>query len=66
LRFLEVLKERPKMIPPLEVRSIGFVPREEKHTARTLHHEKRGVNPLLKTPLTFASDWEESAKVFSR
>jgi hypothetical protein len=33
--------------------------------ARTLHHEKRAVNPLLKTPLTFLSDWEESPQIFS-
>jgi hypothetical protein len=32
--------------------------------AGTLHHEETLVNALFKTPLTFASDWEESAKVF--
>jgi len=34
------------------------------HTFRTLHHEESVVNGLLKTPLTFASDWEESPQVF--
>jgi hypothetical protein len=29
--------------------------------AGTLHDEKRAVNPLMKSPLTFLSDWEQSA-----
>jgi hypothetical protein len=54
--FWKYLKKGRKLYPLWKLGKLGLFRVRYNHMARTLHHEKRAVNPLLKTPLTFLSD----------
>jgi hypothetical protein len=64
LRFLEVLKERPKTLSPLDALQNRVVKREAKSPAQDLTPRKKSRQSPLENPLTFLSDWEESPQVF--